>query len=243
MVAINLQWLWSKKGTSSRSCFVNSKKIRCVLVCWHSRRTPNFLVCSVQALTKGPREHKAFIRSEHFCKSERFQSERKRARKSKQEVRYWGRAIPLGLAMPGSCRFLISWVNHRFVVLSSFRTATKVVSLSWSGKHWRKASFALRRSKTRLSTQAINVKGGNATPQFDGQAKWALTTDLSLRTRSVLETRILLLSKRCCQQRFQRLPRACEKWSRTTTSATLCRSSARERERFIVSYDSANKHT
>lgn len=44
-----------------------------------------------------------------------------------------------------SCRFFTSCASQRLVVVSSFSTWAKVLSFSWSGKHWRSASLALRR--------------------------------------------------------------------------------------------------
>ena len=40
-------------------------------------------------------------------------------------------------------RFWSSWESHFFVVPSSLRVTTNVLSLSCSGKHWRRASRAL----------------------------------------------------------------------------------------------------
>lgn len=54
-----------------------------------------------------------------------------------------GRGMPLGSVTWPSCRFFTSCANQRLVVVSSFRTWANVVSLSWSGRHWRRASRAL----------------------------------------------------------------------------------------------------
>lgn len=48
-----------------------------------------------------------------------------------------------------SCRFFTSWASQRLVVVSSFRTWAKVLSLSWSGRHWRSASLALWKPEQR----------------------------------------------------------------------------------------------
>lgn len=50
----------------------------------------------------------------------------------------------VGMAPGGDSRFLSSWANHRLVELSSLRQLWKVLSFSWSGRHWRSASRALK---------------------------------------------------------------------------------------------------
>lgn len=50
-----------------------------------------------------------------------------------------------------SCRFLTSWASQRLVVVSSFSTWAKVLSFSWSGRHWRSASLALRKEQHKTS--------------------------------------------------------------------------------------------
>lgn len=55
--------------------------------------------------------------------------------------------MPLGSVTWPSCRFFTSWASQRLVVVSSFRTWAKVVSLSWSGRHCRRASLALRKNR------------------------------------------------------------------------------------------------
>lgn len=63
--------------------------------------------------------------------------------------RHWGgRGMPLGSVTCPSCRFFTSWASQRLVVVSSFKTWAKVVSLSWSGRHCRRASLALRKDQT-----------------------------------------------------------------------------------------------
>jgi len=42
-----------------------------------------------------------------------------------------------------SCRFLTSCASQRLVAVSSFSTWANVLSFSWSGRHWRRASRAL----------------------------------------------------------------------------------------------------
>ncbi len=60
-------------------------------------------------------------------------------------VCYWGgKGMPRGSVTWPSCRFLTSCASQRLVVESSFSTWANVVSFSWSGKHWRRASLALR---------------------------------------------------------------------------------------------------
>lgn len=54
-----------------------------------------------------------------------------------------GNGIPLGSAKLGSCKFFINWLSHLLVEASSFKQLEKVPSLSWSGRHWRRASRAL----------------------------------------------------------------------------------------------------
>lgn len=61
---------------------------------------------------------------------------------------YWGgKGMPRGSVTCPSCRFLTSWASQRLVVESSFSTWANVVSFSWSGRHWRRASLALRDTK------------------------------------------------------------------------------------------------
>lgn len=55
--------------------------------------------------------------------------------------------MPLGSVTCPSCRFFTSWASQRLVVVSSFKTWAKVVSLSWSGRHCRSASLALYKNK------------------------------------------------------------------------------------------------
>lgn len=60
-----------------------------------------------------------------------------------------GKGIPLGSAKEGSCKFFINWLSHRLVEASSFKQLENVPSLSWSGRHCRRASRALTENKTR----------------------------------------------------------------------------------------------
>lgn len=64
-----------------------------------------------------------------------------------------GRGMPRGSVTWPSCRFFTSWASQRLVVVSSLRTCAKVVSLSWSGRHCRKASLALHKME---QTQVIH---------------------------------------------------------------------------------------
>lgn len=57
--------------------------------------------------------------------------------------------MPLGSVTCPSCRFFTSWASQRLVVVSSFKTWAKVVSLSWSGRHCLSASLALHENKRR----------------------------------------------------------------------------------------------
>lgn len=63
-----------------------------------------------------------------------------------------------------SCRFLTSWASQRLVVVSSFSTWAKVLSFSWSGRHWRSASLALRKEQHKTS--------------FEYHFKWNWTSNL-----------------------------------------------------------------
>lgn len=59
---------------------------------------------------------------------------------------HWGASgMPLASVTWPSCRFFTSCASQRLVVVSSFSTWAKVLSLSWSGRHCRRASLALRR--------------------------------------------------------------------------------------------------
>lgn len=57
--------------------------------------------------------------------------------------------VASGMPLPSvtwlSCRFFTNCVSQRLVVVSSFSTWAKVLSFSWSGRHWRRASRALRK--------------------------------------------------------------------------------------------------
>lgn len=63
---------------------------------------------------------------------------------------HWGASgMPRASVTWPSCRFFTSWASQRLVVVSSFSTWAKVLSFSWSGRHWRRASLALRRESSR----------------------------------------------------------------------------------------------
>ena len=68
----------------------------------------------------------------------------------------------------GSCKFFINWLSHLFVEASSFKQLENVPSLSWSGRHCRRASRALvsrqKRSKFSLpSSFKYNLAAQTAT--------------------------------------------------------------------------------
>lgn len=68
-----------------------------------------------------------------------------------------GSGMPRGSVTWPSCRFFTSWASQRLVVVSSFRTWAKVVSLSWSGRHCRRASLALERHRDTLLITLIHI--------------------------------------------------------------------------------------
>lgn len=68
--------------------------------------------------------------------------------------------MPLASVTWPSCRFFTSCPSQRLVVVSSFSTWAKVLSFSWSGRHWRRASLALRREShmSRLFWHHLTIK-------------------------------------------------------------------------------------
>jgi len=93
--------------------------------------------------------------------------------------------MPLASVTWPSWRFFTSCASQRLVVVSSFSTWAKVLSFSWSGRHWRRASLALggggggeeeeeeeeeRVTKTRLSRQlALETDGVSCTMAPNGR--------------------------------------------------------------------------
>lgn len=93
-------------------------------------------------------------------------------------VCYWGgKGMPRGSVTCPSCRFLTSWASQRLVVESSFSTWANVVSFSWSGRHWRRASLALRDAKYDLCLNMISDL-----PYFDWSLHWFNWNDSATQT-------------------------------------------------------------
>lgn len=80
---------------------------------------------------------------------------------SRQPVHCGASGMPLASVTWPSCRFLTSWASQRLVVASSFSTWAKVLSFSWSGRHWRRASLALQEKTQKHSFFLPITASGN----------------------------------------------------------------------------------